>query len=66
MRAKEYKVLEMAISEGAAFGWRRAFKHAENAPIITEAQLADRERAFCEEITTAICEWFDHEENEKE
>lgn len=60
MRAKEYRLLEMAVEDGVGYGWRRAHKHVEHPD----------EQAICFEIQGAvmneICAWFDFEETEPE
>jgi len=56
MRPNDYKVLCMAIEEGIAFGYTRAFKHTENP---SEEVL---KTAMEECVTASICEWFDFDE----
>ena len=53
MRAKEHAVLDRAIEEGVAYGWRRAHKHTDN-PTKDEI-LAHIEQA----VMFEICEWFE-------
>jgi hypothetical protein len=64
VKAKEYDVLRMAVKDGVAHGWRRAYKHADVEPC---AEEADRVKdAIEDEVTNAICEWFDFDTPEAE
>jgi hypothetical protein len=56
MKPDEYKVLQMAIQDGIAIGYRRAFKHNENPD---EDAVIDR---IQQEVMTQICEWFKFED----
>ena len=56
MKPKFREVLEMAISEGVQFGYRRAHKHVENP---TEGAIID---SICENVMDCIYEWFEFEE----
>jgi hypothetical protein len=53
MNAMEYRVLDRAVEDGVAHGYRRAFKYADTPS----------EEALCLAIHSAvmneICEWFD-------
>ena len=59
MKPKFREVLEMAISEGVSYGYKRAHKHVENP---TEGAIID---SICENVMDCIYEWFDFEENSK-
>jgi hypothetical protein len=56
MRAKTYLILERAVSEGALFGYRRAFKHIENP---SEGVIVDE---ITEAVMLAVSEVFDFPE----
>ena len=56
MKPKFREVLEMAISEGVSYGYKRAFKHVENP---TEGAIID---SICANVMDCIYEWFDFEE----
>jgi hypothetical protein len=58
MKPKFREVLEMAISEGVQYGYRRAHKHVENP---TEGAIID---SIQKNVMDCIYEWFDFEENE--
>lgn len=60
MRVRAYPVLERAVEEGIAAGWRRAHKHTDKpAPeLIREAVL--------DAVLSAICEAFDFPEDDRE
>ena len=60
MRAKEYEVLQMAVESGVVLGWQHAHKHVEKPG---ESAICDR---ITEDVLTAICEWFDFPEPERE
>lgn len=62
MRAKEYLVMTEAVNSGVRFGVRRAFKHIENAPEITERQMD----TIADEIMNSICEWFEFSDTNHE
>lgn len=52
MRPNEYKVLEMAVSDGVELGWNRAHKHNDEPdPEQIQASILDA-------VTAQICEWF--------
>lgn len=53
MKAKEYPILEMAVSSGVMLGMNRAHKHSENP-----SQDMIREKII-EAVMSEICEWFD-------
>lgn len=55
MKPKILPVLEMAISNGALYGVRRAFKHLDDP---SDEQIA---QAVCDAVWTEIHEWFDME-----
>lgn len=57
MTPREYKVLEMAVQDGVAIGYRRAFKHNDNPD---EDAIIDR---IQQEVMNQICEWFKFEDN---
>jgi hypothetical protein len=57
MKPKFREVLEMAISEGVQFGYRRAHKHVENPP---EGAIID---SICENVMDCIYEWFEFEDD---
>lgn len=59
MKPKFREVLEMAISEGVSYGYKRAHKHVENP---TEGAIID---SICENVMDCIYEWFDFEEDNK-
>lgn len=53
MQAKEYKVMEMCVENGVAYGIRRAYKHINNP---SQEQI---EKEIYQAVMTEICEWFD-------
>jgi hypothetical protein len=53
MKAKDYKLLEMAVENGVKFGYIQAHKYTEN-PSEEEVQ-----HHIAEEVLNEICEWFD-------
>ena len=55
MKPKTYVLLERAIEEGCATGWRHAFKHRNDAPPENEDDILD---ALHRDIMAAICEVF--------
>lgn len=57
MKPKFREVLEMAISEGVSYGYKRAFKHVENP---TEGAIID---SICTNVMDCIYEWFEFDEN---
>jgi hypothetical protein len=58
MKPKAREVLELAIEQGVARGYRRAHKYVENP---TEESIA----ATIEEcVMSAIYDWFDFDESE--
>jgi hypothetical protein len=60
MRAKEYDVLVMAVEQGVALGWNHAHKHVEKPDAeAIQAKIVD-------DVTTAICEWFNFDQQEYE
>lgn len=62
MRAKEYLVMSEAVLSGVRFGVRRAFKHSENAPQLTETQID----VLADEVMNSICEWFEFSDTNHE
>jgi hypothetical protein len=56
MKAKDYKLLEMAVENGVKFGYIQAYKYAEN-PSEEEIQYH-----IAEEVLNEICEWFDFDD----
>ena len=56
MRVRAYTVLQRAVEEGVAYGWRRAHKHT----------ATPDESAIQDEIVTGIlnevCEYFDFDD----
>jgi len=59
MKPDEYKVLQMAIQDGVAIGYRRAFKYNENPD---EDAVIDR---IQQEVMTQVCEWFKFQDVEE-
>lgn len=57
MKPKFREVLEMAISEGVSYGYKRAHKHVENP---SEGAIID---SICENVMDCIYEWFEFEEH---
>jgi len=55
MRIKAYNILERAIEEGIAYGYRRAHKHTDNP---TEEQI---KQAMIDGVINEICEVIDFE-----
>jgi hypothetical protein len=56
MKPKFREVLEMAITEGVQYGYRRAHKHVENP---TEGAIID---SICQNVMDCIYEWFEFED----
>lgn len=59
VRAKEYDVLRRAVTNGVAFGWRHAYKHADTCPPLEEEERVKEH--LVDEVMSAVCEWFDFE-----
>jgi|688.fasta_scaffold03599_23 hypothetical protein len=60
MTPDTYRILEMAVRDGIAIGYRRAFKYDEKPDddfVIDKIEQA---------VMTQICEWFKFEDNAKE
>ncbi len=59
MRVRAYPILETAIEEGVAYGWRRAHKHTDTPD----------EDAICSEIYSgvmnSICEYFEFDDEDE-
>jgi len=53
LKPKTYPILVQAVEEGVAYGYHRAYKHADGP---TEAQVKD---AVIEAVLNEICEWFE-------
>lgn len=60
MKPDKYRVLEMAVRDGVAIGYRRAFKHDDSPS--DERVIDTIEQA----IMTQICEWFKFKDEFKE
>jgi hypothetical protein len=60
MVAKEYNVMQMAVSTGVEYGYNRAHKH-NDSPSDDEIK-----EAICKAVMDDICEWFVFEELYKE
>lgn len=56
MHAKDYDVLQRAVEEGIAYGWRRAWKHAEQQP--EEAIAEEVRNQLHEAVISSISDWF--------
>jgi hypothetical protein len=60
MVAKEYNVMQMAVSAGVEYGYNRAHKH-------TDSPSEDQIKEFIiKAVMDDICEWFVFEEVYKE
>jgi hypothetical protein len=57
MKPKFREVLEMAITEGVQYGYRRAHKHVENP---TEGAIIE---SICGNVMDCIYEWFEFEDH---
>ena len=64
MRANEYLVFEHAVQQNLSFVWRRAFKHDEDPPYLTDPQHEALQEAICNEVMNGIAEWFTFDEDE--
>lgn len=51
-RVDAYAVMARAVEEGAAYGWRRAFKYHDKP---TDEQATE---AITQAVLNEICEWF--------
>ena len=60
MVAKEYNVMQMAVSTGVEYGYNRAHKHTD---IPSEEQIKE---FIIKAVMDDICEWFVFEEVYKE
>jgi len=56
MKPKFREVLEMAITEGVQYGYRRAHKHVEDP---SESAIID---SICQNVMDCIYEWFEFED----
>jgi len=52
MRADEYRVMELAVEEGVAYGFARAYKY-NDAP--DEEQMRE---AVISAVMSSLCDWF--------
>lgn len=52
MRPRTYRILELAVEDGAKHGWQRAHKHIDNP---TEQAIIEAIQAS---VLSSICEWF--------
>jgi len=52
MKANEYAILERAVEEGVAYGWRRAHKYEENPSDLTLRNEIEQA------VMNSICEVF--------
>lgn len=59
MKPKTYPILVQAVEEGVAYGFHRAYKHADEP---TEDQITD---AIISAVINEICEWFEFNDLEK-
>jgi hypothetical protein len=53
LKPKTYPILVQAVEVGVAYGYHRAYKHADEP---TEAQIKD---AVIEGVLNEICDWFE-------
>ena len=60
MVAKEYNVMQMAVSAGVEYGYNRAHKHTDSP---SEGEIKE---AIIKAVMDDICEWFVFEEVYKE
>jgi hypothetical protein len=58
MKPDLYRILSMAVRDGAAIGYRRAYKHDDSPD---EDRIID---AIENAVMMQICEWFRFEERE--
>ena len=56
MKPDTYRVLQMAVRDGAAIGYHRAFKHDDEP---SEERIID---AIEQAVMAQICEWFRFED----
>lgn len=56
MKAKEYNVLEMAVSAGVGYGYNRAHKHNDSP---SEIEIKEH---IIKAVMNEMCEWFVFEE----
>lgn len=56
MKAKEYDVMENAVTEGVTYGWNRAHKHNDNPSDL------DIKNHIVEQVMNSIAEWFTFED----
>jgi len=63
MRAKEYEVMERAVSDGAIYGVRRYFKYRD-VPYPNESAIEEMASTVAEHVMNSINEWFDFKEEE--
>ena len=60
MKANAYKVMQMAVEEGVAYGHMRAYKH-------TDTPSEDEVKNAIEDaVMNSICEWFDFDDCKEE
>lgn len=60
LKPRTYPILVQAVEVGVAYGYHRAYKHADEP---TEAQIKD---AVIEGVLNEICEWFEIDELEND
>ena len=54
----ERDLLRMAVQDASAHVWRRAFKHDDTVPELTDKQQAALRDAIAGEVMLHIDEWF--------
>jgi hypothetical protein len=60
MKAREYDLMQLAVEDGVAIGYARAYKHTDEP---SEHEMKDH---LQREIMNQICEWFDFEDQSRE
>ena len=60
MKAREYELMQLAVEDGVAIGYARAFKHTDEP---SEHEMKDH---LQREIINQICEWFDFEDQSRD
>lgn len=60
MKPDTYRILQMAVRDGAAIGYRRAFKHNDDPD---DEQVID---AIEQAVMAQVCEWFKFNDEFKE
>jgi hypothetical protein len=66
MKAKNYKVMHVAVEEGLKYGIKRIFKHRLEEGGISEEDLVKEIPELEHQVMQAICDWFIFDDLDKQ